>query len=262
MVAPHRDPLGLALQEYMDGQRDVAVKTWSSIEGWDVLPMSRFFRAGAALPAVERAAMSAVGGRVLDLGAGAGCHALSLHRKGLEVVALDASRGACAAMRKRGLPKVFCGHWQSLHPDSPAEQRPWKGTAGFDTVVALMNGLGLAGRVAQLPTFLEAIGHHLAPGGQLLVDSADVQYMFMDPVFAGGEGLEGQAATQYMDLSKDHYGECNYRMVYKDHDSGLFPWVFLDFPALRKLAGQCGWKAEKLHEDRFFGYLARLEPKR
>jgi hypothetical protein len=110
-----------------------------------------------------------------------------------------------------------------------------------------------------------------------LLDSADVQYLFLDADFAGGEDCEGsgnlgpaQSAAgradmptgpRYMDLSKDHYGECSYRMVYRNADSGLFPWMFLDFPTLQRLADGLGWSAEMLHEDRFFGYLARLQPR-
>lgn len=271
------DPLGQALLAYRNGERHATVQTWSSLEGWDRLPASRFFRAGAALPMVERMAMRQAHGRVLDLGAGAGCHALSLQRRGMDVVAMDQSPGACRVMRARGIREVRCGVWQklpfssgeTLSGASPSDASLRVDAAGrFDTVLSLMNGLGLAGRVRTVPDFLGAMATVLAPGGQLLLDSADVQYLFVDPAFAGGAsdkddepaGGPVAAAPRYMDLSKDHYGECSYRMVYGKADSGLFPWLFMDFPSLADLAKDCGWTAERLYEDAFFGYLARLRP--
>jgi SAM-dependent methyltransferase len=233
-----QDPLGQALLAYRAGRRDAAVATWSDLEGWDRLPCSRLFRAGAALPLLERRALALCRGRVLDLGAGAGGHALALHRRGLDVAAMDHSPGACRVMRARGLRVVTPGDWRGDEPEG----------GPFDTVLALMNGLGLAGSLAELPRFLGRLAGWLRPGGQVLLDSADLIYLFT---------VEG---GHYQDLRKDHYGEVTYRMRYGRARTGDFGWLFLDPDTLTREARAAGWRAEIVHRGRFHDYLARLTP--
>lgn len=231
-----RDPLGQAMLAYRAGHRDAAVATWSDVEGWDRLPCTRLFRAGAAMPLLERRALALSRGRVLDLGAGAGGHALALRRRGLEVSAMDHSPGACRVMRARGLPRVREGDWRGDEPEG----------GPFDTVLALMNGLGLAGSLAELPRFLARLAGWLRPGGQVLLDSADLIYLFT---------VEG---GHYQDLRKDHYGEVTYRMRYGRARTGDFGWLFLDPETLAREARSAGWRAEIVYRDRFHAYLARL----
>jgi len=230
-----QDPLGQALLAYRAGYRAATVHTWSDLEEWDELPASRFFRAGAAMPRLEREALAACRGSVLDLGAGAGCHALTLQRRGLAVTALDQSEGACRVMRDRGIVDVRKGDWRAF------------GGSRYDTVLSLMNGLGLAGDLAGLDAFLDAASGWLAPGGQLLVDSADLIYLYT--VEHGG---------LYEDMRKAHYGEAVYRMHYGEARGPSFGWLFLDFPTLQRRAALRGWQASRLHEGPFYAYLACL----
>jgi SAM-dependent methyltransferase len=232
---PVNDPLGQALLDYWNGKQSARVLTWSDLEGYDYLPASYLFRSPEQMPALELMALDQCVGRVLELGAGAGSHAMALQKRGLPVTALDASPGAVEVMRKRGVRRVLCRDWVAYRGRS------------YDTVLSLMNGAGLAGDMAGLPLFLRRIWGWLKPGGQCLLDSADVLYLFTD-----------QPGAQYFDLSKQYYGEAVYRMKYKTWRSQAFGWLFVDFERLAAAARHQGFQAECLYRDKEDAYLARL----
>mgnify|MGYP002088314889 CR=1 FL=1 len=46
----------------------------------------------------------------------------------------------------------------------------------YDTLLLLMNGTGIAGKLERLPSLLNRLKELLADGGQILVDSSDLKY--------------------------------------------------------------------------------------
>ena len=108
---------------------------------------------------LERTALQLATGRILDVGAGSGCHSLILQAAGKEVEAIDISPLSVEAMRKRGVKQVtqanlfnesFCG--------------------SYDTLLMLMNGSGIIGRLENLPAFFGEPARFL-PEGQTTVTS-------------------------------------------------------------------------------------------
>jgi 2-polyprenyl-3-methyl-5-hydroxy-6-metoxy-1,4-benzoquinol methylase len=95
------------------------------------------------MPELEQVALQESKGKVLDVGAGAGSHALWLQENGLEVTALDISEKLVRSYEKPGVWKrqLQADFWQ-IQPFGK-----------FDTVLLLMNGIGLAGSLEQLPAF-------------------------------------------------------------------------------------------------------------
>ena len=67
---------------------------------------SVFFRKQKDMNDIELAALNSVQGKILDVGAGAGCHSLVLQLLGHEVTALESSKQSCEVMRQRGLKQV------------------------------------------------------------------------------------------------------------------------------------------------------------
>ncbi len=86
------------------------------------------------MAAVGTARSGSAVGAVLDLGAGAGRHSVHLQDWGHEVTAVDASPGAVAVCRARGIRDVRLADLRSLEAD-----RRW------DTVLLMCGNLGLAG---------------------------------------------------------------------------------------------------------------------
>lgn len=122
---------------------------------------SRYFvtpeRGQLELRACERAA-----GRVLDIGCGAGRHAVVMGEAGLDVVGLDLSPGAVEVARDRGVP---------AHRGSA--DRPPDGLGTFDTFVMLGNNLGLLSSRERAPVVLTALARLARPGARLYGSGMD-----------------------------------------------------------------------------------------
>lgn len=236
-ATPNADPLGRALQAYLDGHRAAFATVRCSVADDDRLNAAYLFRAEAAMPDLERAALARCYGRVLDVGAGAGAHSLVLQERGERVTSLDASAGACAVMRHRGLPDVRPADlWAPL----PADEQ-------WDTVLLLMNGLGLPGSIEGLVRYLRALRPHLAPGGQVLGTSSDIAYLFED-----------EEGALVLPIGGAYYGEIEYQMAFQQEVGAPFPWLFLDAALLPDYAAEAGFQAEILGADENGQYLARL----
>lgn len=84
--------MGRAIVDYFEQQCEKSpLVVSSSLFEDDVMPVANLFRTESQMPVLERRALSLCSGRVLDVGAGAGCHSLALQQRGLEVTAVDIS---------------------------------------------------------------------------------------------------------------------------------------------------------------------------
>ncbi len=203
----------------------------------DEMPVPTLFRSEQEMNALERHALSLCRGRVLDVGAGAGCHSLALQARGLEVTAIDISPLSVETMRRRGVHLALCA---DFFADAVGE--------GFDTLLLLMNGIGLVGRVERLPEFFERAKALLAKGGQILFDSSDLRYVFEDEDGA----FEPEPDEPY-------YGEVDFCMQYGKVKGAPFDWLYVDFDTLKAQAAAAGLRAELLVEGEHYDYLARLQ---
>lgn len=230
------DVFGKALLDYQQGNPAGKLVSHSSLGDSEVVPPSYFFRDFPGMPFLEQTALTLARGRVLDIGCAAGCHSLYLQEHSLEVTALDTSPGALQVAAKRGVRQTVL--------EDILEFR----VGDFDTLLLLMNGIGLAGRRAGITPFLQHLNSLLAPGGQILVDSSDIIYMFdRDP--DGGVWVPGD---------REYYGEVTYHWEYGDQRSEAFSWLFADWDSLKEGAAGAGLQAELLEHGNHYDYLARL----
>ena len=163
--------MGQAVLDYLQNGQAEAIAVHSTIFDDDEIPVSHLFRTFTEMPPLERAALSHACGRVLDVGAGAGCHALALQTQGHEVVSIDVSPGCVAAMRQRGLQQVQLA---DFFTDDFGKD--------YDTIFMLMNGLGICGGLNELPAFFARLDELLAPGGSVITDACDLSYIY-EPQF-------------------------------------------------------------------------------
>ena len=229
------DPMGKAIQDYFAGNQQAEVIVHCSISEDDVMLVSYLFRDFETFPDLEKEALEECKGKILDVGAGAGSHALYLQQQGHDVTALDISAGAVTVMQQRGLKQVIQGNIYDL--EEPA----------FDTILMLMNGIGLTGTLEGLDILLEHFKQLLNPGGQILLDSSDLLYMFTED--------DGSVLLQ---LNGPYYGEISYQMEYKGEKGEEFNWLFVDFQTLQDHAMALGYNCELLAENDQDQYLARL----
>lgn len=231
-----RDVIGKALIDFENGNYTEDITTYSSLGEKDVIPLPYLFRDYDAMPIIEQKALDICRGKVLDVGCGSGSHSLYLQKKGFEVTGVDTSEGAVATAKLRGVANV-------LH----SNVFDYSGMK-FDTILLLMNGIGISGQfneVGRLMTKLETL---LNPGGQILLDSSDIIYMFV---------LDDDGGYWVPNNGK-YYGEVEFTMEYKGLKSAPFNWLYLDFKNLKELAEQNNLSCELVCEGPHYDYLARL----
>lgn len=229
-----RDIFGKALIDYYNGNYTEDVYTATNISEEDELPLPFLFRNYDEMPALEKKAMEYVRGRVLDVGCGAGSHGLYLQEQGFDVKAIDVSKGAIEVSRKRGV--------KNAEVISLLDE-----TEKFDTILLLMNGSGIFQELSKVPFYLNHIKSILNPGGQLLLDSTDIKYMYEDD--DGG---------YWQDLNANYYGELDYLVSYKGESEPLTTWLYLDFETLETACKSVGLKCDLLMEGEHYDYLARV----
>ncbi|RZJ59839.1 MAG: class I SAM-dependent methyltransferase, partial [Flavobacterium sp.] len=203
----------------------------------DEMSVAYLFRDFKAMPKLEQKALELAKGRVLDVGCGAGSHSLYLqNEKGLDVTAIDISPSAIEACRLRGIKNSIAQDVMALENEK------------FDTILLLMNGAGMCGRLTKLPEFINKLKTFLNPGGQILLDSSDIIYMF-DEDDDGGKWIPTEV---------DYYGEVVFNISYKNEKEDPFNWMYIDYNTLQNAAHASGLSCELILEGEHYDYLARL----
>ena len=230
-----KDPMGRAIADYYKDGKAARLRVFSPMFDEDEIPVATLFRRLDEMPAIEREALNLATGHILDVGAGAGCHAMALQEMGKQVTAIDISPLAVETMGRRGVKEVREQDFFTL--DGP----------GYDTILMLMNGIGIVGMLSRMPAFFMQLDKLLAPGGQLLCDSSDICYVFEDEDgFIDLTGIDG------------YYGELTYQMQYRSVKGEPFPWLFIDAETLREQAARHGFDVEVVLTGEHYDYLARI----
>ncbi len=233
-MKPDKDPMGRAIADYHKNGKASRLRVFSPMFDEDEIPVTTLFRSLDDMPAIEREALQLAHGRILDVGAGAGCHSLALQGMGKDVTAIDISPLAVQTMLERGVKDV-------------REQDFFALDGQYDTILMLMNGIGIVGTLSRMPAFFMQVERLLAPGGQLLCDSSDICYIFEDEDgFIDLTGIDG------------YYGEVTYQMQYKGVKGEPFPWLFIDMETLTEQARRHGFKVELIARGPHYDYLVRV----
>lgn len=228
--------MGAAIRDYSRQGKSAQLKVLSSLFDDDEMPVAHLFRSYHEMPPLEQRALNEARGKVLDVGAGAGCHALALQERGLDVTAVDISPLSCETMKERGVANVECVNIFNQR----FQER-------FDTLLLLMNGTGIAGKLSRLPQLLSRLKQLMNPGAQILIDSSDLRYVYED-----------ENGVLDVDLDGAYYGEVDYQMTYRNIKGKLFDWLYADSVVLAECCRQCGLKCEILAQGQHYDYLARI----
>lgn len=198
------------------------------------MPVDIYFRDEQEMPELELKALDLCKGKTLDVGAGVGSHALILQRRGFDITGMDISASAVTIMQQRGLKKAIEGNILTYMVANGEEK--------FDTLLFMMNGIGLTGSIPGLKAFLKQAKNLINKEGQLVFDSSDLSYLYLEIPFP----------------ESGYFGEINFRYEYKSVKGNWFKWIYVDQKTLIEIAKATGWLAEIIFEDDSDQYLARL----
>ncbi len=233
------DIFGEALLDYQKGEYTEDIITFSSLEEEDCIPLPYLFRSFTEMPSLEKEALKKCKGTILDIGCGAGSHSLHLQNQELSVVALDISEGAIETSKLRGVKNTINSNILD-----------YSGTK-FDTLLLLMNGIGIVEKLSNLDMYLKHFKSLLKTSGQILLDSSDIIYMYEEDNDGG----------YWIPEHSDYYGEVEFTMQYKNAISEPFGWLYLDYNTLKNAAETNNFNCELVRVGKHYDYLARLTVK-
>lgn len=228
------DPIGQAILDYSKNKKPFDIIVSSDICDDDIIPIEVLFRNFKDMPEIEKKALNLCKGNVLDVGAGTGIHCHELIKKGLSVHAVDSSKGVIDYLKKSGISSTL------------ASFESYTSTTKFDTILMMMNGIGIAGTLSNLEKTLLHARSLLQKGGQLICDSSDIRYLYED-----------EDGSLWMDLNSEYFGNFKFQMHYKEISGPWFDWLYVDYDNLHQAATKVGFKSVKvLEQDNHF--LAQL----
>ena len=232
-----KDLFGKVILDYQTNNSPEDLITETSISEADEMSVAYLFRNYIEMPKLEQKALQLAKGKVLDVGCGAGSHALELqNERKLDVTAIDISENAVKACQLRGIENVKVANILDLDSENK-----------FDTILLLMNGTGIFGTLNETAKYLQKLKSLLNEGGQILIDSSDLIYMF-----------DQDEDGAYSIPADGYYGELTFTIQYKGETEETFPWLYLDYNTLQNAALANGLQCELVAEGEHFDYLAKL----
>ncbi|MRJ08515.1 class I SAM-dependent methyltransferase [Ornithobacterium rhinotracheale] len=227
--------LGVAIKDYFENNLKSKVFSQTNLSEDEEFPVDYFFRKIEEMPALEQAALELAYGKVLDVGCGAGAHSMYLQNvPSVERVdAIDVSEEAISVCQARGIANAKVQDVMSCQ-------------GKYDTILLLMNGTGICGKLSNLQHFLKHLKTLLAPNGQILVDSSDLIYLF-----------EKENGEFVVPKSEKYYGEVEFTVKYNGETERL-DWLYLSYDKLEQAAKKAKLQCEKIADGSHFDYLARL----
>jgi SAM-dependent methyltransferase len=231
-----KDLFGKAILDFQTNNKPENLITETSISDVDEMNVAYLFRNFSEMPKIEKKALELAYGKVLDVGCGAGSHSLYLqNQKKLDVLSIDISKNAIKACQLRGIQKTRTQNILDIENES------------FDTILLLMNGTGIFRTLKESSKYLNKLKSILNPNGQILIDSSNIIYMF-------DEKDDGEKIIP----SNGYYGELTFFLTYKNEREKPFPWLYLDFDSLQKVAQNSDLNCELIFKGNHYDFLAKI----
>ncbi len=238
-LAPHEDAFGRALHDALRGRGGVA--TLEREDGFvDPDPAAIYLLPLRAWPAHQRCFLREVRGRVLDVGCGAGRHAVALQARGHDVLGIDVSPLAIRTARERGLRHARAVRLADFR--APRES--------FDTVVMLGNNFGLLTNARRARVLLRRFHRMTSGHGRILAESNDV-YRTRDPTHRRYQARNRARGRMS--------GQIRLRYRYRDLATPWFDYLMVSPGEMREIVRGTGWRIRRLFPSDGSTYLALLE---
>ncbi|MCA1706915.1 MAG: class I SAM-dependent methyltransferase [Actinobacteria bacterium] len=191
-------------------------------------------------PQVEQQAMDFMGGRVLDVGCGAGRGALELQRRGHEVVAIDVSPGAIEVCQRRGVKDARVLGIEDIGLELGI----------FDTILLLGVNLGLLQSEEKATEYLLRFASVTTEQGRVVTGGRD-PYGTDDPVELGYQRRNRERGRLP--------GEHRLRVRYRNLATPWFEWLTISKDELKSIAASSGWSLTTFLDSDYPLYVAILK---
>ncbi len=179
-------------------------------------------------PSCERRALRHLRGRVLDVGCGAGRVSLELQRRGIDVLAIDASPLAAKAAKLCGVRRARCATLEGLGERLSA----------FDSLVLFGNNFGILQNPTRARSILKKLAENTNDNARILVESTNAYY----------GGAPGFDRTYYFANKRRGVapGQLRVRYRYEELTGTWFNWLYVSPAEMRAILVGTGWHQERV----------------
>ena len=191
-------------------------------------------------PRADKMAIKHARDRVLDIGCGAGCHALHLQDKGLDVTAIDTSPGAVKLCKLRGVKKAMV---------RPIEEISKFRASSFDTILMMGNNFGLVKNPANARRVLKEFS-------RITTDNAVIIAATLNPY-----GTRNPEHLRYHKFNKSRgraAGQIRIRVRYGSLIGSWFDYLFVSPDEMQALIRDTDWTVEELFGNTDDRYVALI----
>jgi SAM-dependent methyltransferase len=203
------------------------------------LPMTYYFAQYRDWRAHEKAAIKHATGRVLDVGCGAGRHALYLQKRGMEVLGIDVSPQAIKTSKLRGLRVARVCSVASVN----------RRLGVFATILMLGNNFGLFGSFGKAKTLLRRFHGLTSEGAWIIAECLD-PYDTSNP---------SHLAYQRRNEARGRMaGQLRLRARYQGRATPWFDYLFVSRIEMAKIVDRTGWRITKTLSGRGPTYIALI----
>ena len=192
---------------------------------------------------LEKRAVKLAKGKILDVGCGAGRHALYLQTKGYDVVGIDNSPGAIRVCKLRGLKRAIVRPINDVDKFKPAS---------FDTIIMMGNNFGLFGSFENARAILKKFARITAPDARIIAVTFD-PYKTDNPLH-----------SSYLLLNRRRGrlgGQIRMRVRYGATVGEWFDYLFVSPDEMRDILSNTDWRIEKLLNAEEANYVSLIQKK-
>ncbi len=187
-----------------------------------------------------RQAIQYASGNVLDIGCGAGRHALYLQLKDLKVLGIDVSPLALEVCRRRGLK----------HRQLSSITKLSSKIGLFDTILLLGNNFGLVSNPRRARWLLRRFHAMTSPEGLILAASTD-PYQTAEPVhvfYHQNNRLRGRMS-----------GQLRLRVRYREIKDPWFDYLLVSLAEMENILRNTGWRVQETFDVNTPQYVAVIK---
>lgn len=192
---------------------------------------------------LEKRAVKLAKGRVLDVGCGAGRHALYLQEKGSDVTGIDNSPGAIKVCKLRGLKKAMV---------RPIDEIDKFKVNSFDTIQMFGNNFGLFGNRKNARKILKKMARITSPEARIIAET-------LNPY-----KTDNSFHLPYLRANRRRGrmgGQIKMRVRFGKTIGEWFDYLFVSPVEMQEIIGDSDWQIEEFLDAQEANYIAVIKKK-